>query len=697
MRAKQTTKVACLAIVAAILAVLAAAGPAGAAAADCQPFASNPCLLPFPSNLFTKRDKSSVTGLRVHLPAGAMPVNTKGSHVSVAPYDRNDGFSPGSAIIVHVPGLDNARAFSRTGAVPLQNMGRSLGKRQPIVVIDERTGKRQLIWSELDVNQTAAPDINLLIHPGKNLAEGHTYVVVLRNLRNARGKLIKAPKWFERLRDGRRLPRAERSQRARYARIFAALDRAGIGRSNLYEAWDFTVASRQGLTSRMLAIRNDAFAQLGDTNLADVRVQGNAPAFRVTSVTAATPQIKEVQGSFQVPCYLTTCGPAATTGFHYSSNRPDATPTQIPGNVATALFDCIVPSTASATAPARISLYGHGLFGSRTEVHAGNVEDMAVEHNIVFCATDWWGMAEQDLAFASTALADLNNFPPVVDRLQQGVLNTLFLGRLMLNPKGFASNPAFRTGPSPLPVAIVPGQLSRPLIDTTHLYYDGNSQGGIMGGMTTAVAPDFQRAVLGVSGMDYANLLVQRSADFAPFGQLLFGNYTDKSLDPVILDLMQQLWDRGDPDGYAEQMTAHPLPDTPSHTVMMQIAYGDHQVSMYSAATEARTIGVSAHEPALDLSTNRGRDRNLFFGIPAIGRYPFGGSALVIWDSGPGRVQPPPLGNLAPQDTATNHDPHEDVRDTKAARVQKSDFLAPSGSVVDVCGGKPCHTDAYTP
>ena len=99
-------------------------------------------------------------------------------------------------------------------------------------------------------------------------------MVALRNLRTAGGKLIKAPAWFERLRDGRRLPRAERSQRGRYARIFAALKRAGIARSNLYEAWDFTVASRQSLTSRMLAIRNNAFAQLGDTNLADVSGAG---------------------------------------------------------------------------------------------------------------------------------------------------------------------------------------------------------------------------------------------------------------------------------------------------------------------------------------------------------------------------------------------------------------------------------------
>ena len=51
------------------------------------------------------------------------------------------------------------------------------------------------------------------------------------------------------------------------------------------------------------------------------------------------------------------------------------------------------------------------------------------------------------------------------------------------------------------------------MIDTTRLFYDGNSQGGIMGGGLTAVAPDFDRAVLGVPGMNYSTLL-QRSVDF---------------------------------------------------------------------------------------------------------------------------------------------------------------------------------------
>jgi hypothetical protein len=652
-------------------------------AADCQPFAKTPCMLPFPNNVFTRPDGTTPTGLRINLPANAMPVNAKGARIAVGEYNRADGFSPGSTMIVHVQGLDNAAAFAKTNPVGLPDMARSFAKNQPIVVIDEQTGRRQLIWSELDANAHGAPNTDLLIHPGKNLTEGHTYVVALRNLRNAGGRLITAPDWFGRLRDRRPVPAAMRPQLIRYADIFKPLKRAGIARTkSLYEAWNFTVASRRGLTGRMLAIRNAAFAQLGDRNLADGKVQGHAPSFAVSSTDTSITGFTRVQGTFTVPCYLVTCGPTATTGFHYSSRKPDALPTQIPGNNATAQFECMIPSTASATTPARISLYGHGLLGSRDEVEAGNVKAMSTEHNFVFCASDWWGLASGDTGYDATALGDVNRFPVPVDRLQQGVLNTLFLGRLMRGPTGLASNPSFQQG-------------GRPLIDTSNLYYDGNSQGGIMGGMTTAVAPDYRRAVLGVSGMNYGNVLVQRSTDFAPFGTILGQAYPDQSLTPVILDLMQQLWDRGDPDGYAQHMTSNPLPGTPSHTVLMQIAYGDHQVSMYAAAVEARTIGAFVHQHALDPS--RARDRNLFYGVPAIARYPFGGSAIVIWDSGPGRVQPPPFANLAPQDAANNKDPHEDVRSTVAARAQKSAFLLPNGSVTDVCAAKPCHTDAFTP
>jgi hypothetical protein len=676
-------------LIAAACGAVAPAAVAKAPAGDCQPYAGRPCLLPFPDNRLTRSDRTSHTGLRLALPQAAMPVNTKGARVRVASYDRNDGFSPGSAIVIHIPGLDNARALQRSGAVPLTDESSSFARRQPILLIDQATGTRRLIWAELDANAKGAANTDLLVHPATSLTEGHTYIVALRDLRRANGRMIAAPRWFALLRDGRPLPRAERSQKGRYARIFSTLRRAGVAvNSSLYEAWSFTVESRQSLTDRMLAIRNNAFAQLGDTNLADGTGSGRAPAFAVTDTTPLTSPtgatLTQVDGTLQVPCYLLACGASAEPGFHYSSSNPDAVPTQIPGNVGTTQFECIVPSVAAAADPARISLYGHGLLGSRSEVTEPWVEALATQHDMVFCATDFWGLAQADTLNDAAALGNLNLFPAVIDRLQQGALNTLYLGRLMLNPRGLASSPAFEQG-------------GDPRIETSALYYDGNSQGGIEGGMLTALAPDFRRAVLGVTGIDYATLLVQRSTDFAPFGSILDANYKDQSLHPLILDLMQQLWDRGEPDGYAQQMTSHPLPDTPSHQVLMQIAYGDHQVSMYAAAVEARSVGASAYQPALSVTTNRVRDRNLFYGIPAIKRFPFPGSAIEIWDSGPGHTQPPPLGNLAPADTSANVDPHQDPRDTPAAQTQVSDFLAPNGAVVDVCSGAPCHSYDYTP
>ncbi len=665
---------------AALGAVLVAPSGASAAGAGCQTFSATPCLLPFPNDLFTKKDKHSATGRRVDLPADAMPVNTEGTPISPAEWNRNDGFSPGSMIVVRVPGLDNPQALANTNPAPLADMSQAFRKKAPVVVIDQKTGKRQLIWVEIDSNAGSPETTNLLIHPGKNFKEGHRYVVVLRNLKDASGNVIDAPQWFDDALD-------EPSQARRYDRIFEAMGKAKLANGKLYAAWNFTVASGKGLSSRLLAIRNDAFAQLGDRNLADRKVKGSAPAFDVTDVDDSPDNpalLREVKGTFSVPCYQSQDGCPPGAGFNYGSSKLYAKPTQTPGNVATAHFECIIPK-ASQNQAARPSLYGHGLLGSADEVHAGNVEDMATEHDFVFCATDWWGLSEGDIGYDISALQDLNKFPAAVDRMQQGALNMLYLGRLLRLPTGLASDPAFQSG-------------GRSLIDTSQLYYDSNSQGGIMGGMTTAVAPDYYRGVLGVTGMDYGGILLTRSSDFDLYATFLYGiapggGYTDESLHPLILDLAQQLWDRGEADGYAQHMTSHPLPNTPKHRVLMQVAYGDHQVSQYAAAAEARTIGARAYKPPLDQPT-RSQDVNLYYKIPAFPKFPFKGSGIVIWDDGPGLVDPPPLTNTSP---TTGEDPHEDVRRTVAARQQKSRFLSAPGRIVDVCNALPCHTDAFTP
>ena len=48
-------------------------------------------------------------------------------------------------------------------------------------------------------------------------------------------------------------------------------------------------------------------------------------------------------------------------------------------------------------------------------VPAGNVKAMANEHNFVFCATKWIGMADEDLSNAEAILQDLRKFRSLAD------------------------------------------------------------------------------------------------------------------------------------------------------------------------------------------------------------------------------------------------------------------------------------------
>src|SRR5680860_939015 len=78
-----------------------------------------------------------------------------------------------------------------------------------------------------------------------------------------------------------------------------------------------------------------------------------------------------------------------------------------------------------------------------------------------------------------------------------------------------------------------------------------------------------------------------------------YANYPDLASRPLLLSLMQLLWDRGEGNGYAHNLTDNALPNTNDHEVLLQLALGDHQVTNYSAEVEARTIGAKRYDPTL--------------------------------------------------------------------------------------------------
>jgi len=265
--------------------------------AECEMLGQSRCLLPFPSNTFTKPSRQTDTNLLVDFDPAAMPANASGARIDPTEWNRNDGFSPGSALVTQFPGVDVAQSRMPT----IGTMSAYTAPDAGVVVIDTATGERWPVWAEVDAWATSDATRALIIRPTRNFLEGHRYVVGLVDLRDGAGNPIEAAREFVVARDG--IPTFIPAYDGRQPRMFgtvAVLRDAGVDIDALDLAWDFTVASERNLTERVLKMRDDAYVQL----------DGAAPGFTVTSVedNVSSTIYRRVRGTVDVPLYLTGTG-----------------------------------------------------------------------------------------------------------------------------------------------------------------------------------------------------------------------------------------------------------------------------------------------------------------------------------------------------------------------------------------------------
>src|SRR4051794_18972979 len=109
----------------AVIGLLALGATPAAAASTCDPLDPSACMYPWPSNAFTQKDASTPTNLRLDLPRAGMPANTSGVRIDPLEWNRSDGFSPGSAMVTRVPGLD----FQKSHIVPITDIGAYASRR----------------------------------------------------------------------------------------------------------------------------------------------------------------------------------------------------------------------------------------------------------------------------------------------------------------------------------------------------------------------------------------------------------------------------------------------------------------------------------------------------------------------------------------------------------------------------------------
>ena len=663
----------------------------------CDPLDGDVCMQPFPSNLYTKTDSSTDTGLRLDIPEAAMPKNRTGKPIDPTDINRADGFSIGNAMVTRIPEVSTPAAFENSGIVPANNIGAYADQDAPVLVLDAATGERQPIYAELDANPTTkstveltpgqppvpilgghpnddptnTADVNLIIRPAKNFTPGHRYVVVLRNLKDASDNAVSAQAPFAKCRDNASaITDAELKYRCQEltSKVFPVLASNNIAKdSSLYLAWDFTVASDKSTTGRATEIRDDAFERLGDTNLADRVIAGSSPTVDVVaycdlddtstpacggneSTQSPVPDASYVKRTVRgfirdVPCYLDQDGCPSGAKFAFDSNN---NLTWNPAYTTDVPFLCMIPKSTvdgGTLHPGTTGIYGHGLLGDLGQVlSGGSTKEIGNVNNSVWCATNWSGFSEEDFGTVAASLSDLSNFNKLTDRMQQGFVNMMYLQRAMVHPNGMAANAAFQIDPDGAGPNAAGSVIDTSAGMNTRGAYHGISQGGIMGGAYTALAPDVDNGVLGVPGINYSTLL-PRSVDFDEYAHGiindmylpnvgLYDNYPDKEELPVVFGIMQLLWDRGEGNGYVH--TLNPANDPLPNT-------NEHHVLLGVAIGDHQVANLAAEVEARTIGAQRyspsivsGRNLDFsYFGINPV-TAPFSNqNTIVFYDGGP--------------------------------------------------------------
>lgn len=604
---------------------------------ECDPLVPSYCGFPFPSNVFTVADPATPTGRRLALNETLLPDSQNSAPAGPDPWNRSDGFSPGLAVMAHLPGA------TITGLPGPWTIERSLAADSPTILLDADTGERIAHFAELDMSHADDARRTFMIRPVVRLADNHRYIAAIRDVVDPQGAALAPSPAFKALRDGE--PSDEPSVDARrglYADIFARLGDAGVARDDLQLAWDFTTASRENNTAGLLKMRDEGLEWAGE----------DGPPYTITLVDAEHPDPRVglyVEGLMTVPLFVNDPGPGANLILGNDG---------LPALFGTAdyEFTIVIPQSAF-TAPVTPLQYGHGLLGSgREEIQYDYRVEFADTYGYALFAVDWIGMADEDYLHIANFVndGDLEEFTTLADRLHQGILNALLAMRLVTGP--IIDDPMLQP-------------MGQPLIDPSERYYHGNSQGGIFGSAYMALSTDVERGMLGVPGQPYS-LLLNRSKDFDEFFVLLKGAFPDGLDQQMVLALFQILWDRTEPTGYSNYIRTDNLPGSPPKEVLLEVAIGDHQVSTLGAHIMARAIGGVANI----LPENRA-----IWGIEGA-EAPYTGSAMVEYEFG---LAPEPTTNIPPSD---GEDPHGKPRKLPSAAQMLDQFLR-TGVVETFCDG----------
>jgi len=537
---------------------------------QCNPLGGQGCMLPWPSNAYTKVDATSATGLRVDVPFAAMPTNLDNITVDPTKINRWDGFSPSGPLLAMFP-----NGVMRDNLPPFRDPAASLAADSPIVLIDLDTGERAAFFAETDATFINPSDSALIIRPLQRLHEKTHYAVAITNrVKAADGSALESPPGFIALRDGTTFAHPRFDATAKNAALmFGTFAGLGIAKTDIVLAWDFTTASDEFLQSDMMAMRAAALPAIGDA--------GANLSFVATEAPPIAGIYKAYTGTFKSPNFLTN-GEANDSILV----RDPSTGKPVLGGMRDANFAALVPDCVKTTpGPHTTIVFGHGLLGSAAEyLNDSFTQSLAEQYCFIIVAGDFIGFTSRQVQLVTLAVNDLNLGYGVTEKLGQSIIDFIALENVIRGPMSTA--PEFQYD-------------GAPVIDPDHTYYVGGSLGGIMGNVFMAYDPNIPRGVLAVPGGTWS-MLMERSNAFHILQPALIGSYNQ---DPQVYELNVALFGMAfepyDAITTAGNVLKNPLPGVPAKKILMWYSIGDCLVSNITTEMVARTMGIGLIGPAV--------------------------------------------------------------------------------------------------
>ena len=607
----------------------------------CDPLDEGLCALPFPSTFYQKENTEKASGWQINFSEDSLPVNIDGVKADPKFWNERDGFSPLTPIITFFPDL------SVEGVVGHGDIGAYEDSAAKIIIVDVETGAKIPYFAELDMSHSQDDRRALVIRPVEPMEWGHRYVVGIRGLEKTNGSPVDSSEAFLALRDKNATRDFDiEGRRDVYDElIFPTLEAAGFSRSETQLAWDFVVASKEGVTEKVVSMKEDLLERLPE----------GGPEYTIDKVETFTAEenenvAKRIYGTMTVPYYTEEAGPG-----NILSRDENGMPMYM--GETEREFTVIVPrSLWDEGQSGAIVQYGHGLLGDQSEVEGGYLGKVANRYGYVLIATDWSGMSNSDVAKIMPMLVeDVGRFSMIPERTQQGFME--FISAMHMIKGDLSQDPELMTEDSEgNPISVV---------NTEERYFYGNSQGGILGTAYTAISSDFERSTLGVCGAPFS-ILLPRSANFTSFMLVFQTMYPDYMNITLWIGLMQTVWDSGGPTGYMDSIKKDPFAGNDPKEVLIQVAIGDPQVSTLGAHVQMRSIGGG-------LVANPTRD---VWGLEELSDGATG-SGLVEWDYG---LTEPYESVPGSQD----NNPHGSTRQEFEAQEQMNHFFR-TGELVNFC------------